>query len=285
MKPGARRRPRAAFERALEIQPGTTRPPTAWVRCWRRSGDVPARDRALPQAALAGPTRLPRRAQQPRLRALPDRPGRRRPSSSTRRRSRSSPTSREALNNLGIFFGRQGDLDRARTVLPDRRSRTDPGYGEAANNLALVLARAGRRRRRDHACCKRLLARQPRLRDHLRDAVAHLPARRAAGARPSRCWSCSCRGTRRTPPRSRRCRSSAAEASGWRLAGPPALRPGSSSPRSPCTSVRRKSRPWKRVGQPRVVDARAGAASWRAGRGRGRRPRRRCSRARRSRRG
>ena len=39
------------------------------------------------------------------------------------------------------------------------------------------------------------------------------------------------------------------------------------------------------VGQPLVVDAEQVRGSWRAGRGRGRRPRRRCSRVRRSRRG
>ena len=48
----------------------------------------------------------------------------------------------EALNNLGLIFGRQGDLDRA---LPFFRKALDAraGYGEAANNLALVLVARG----------------------------------------------------------------------------------------------------------------------------------------------
>src|SRR5262249_37660327 len=48
----------------------------------------------------------------------------------------------EALNNLGIFFGRQGDLARAQTYFQqavDKRAE----YGEAANNLALVLFARG----------------------------------------------------------------------------------------------------------------------------------------------
>ena len=44
----------------------------------------------------------------------------------------------EALNNLGLLFGRGGDMDRAERYFRDAlRRRAD--YGEAANNLALVL--------------------------------------------------------------------------------------------------------------------------------------------------
>ena len=44
----------------------------------------------------------------------------------------------EALNNLGLLFGRAGDMDRAARYFRDALGRR-PDYGEAANNLALVL--------------------------------------------------------------------------------------------------------------------------------------------------
>jgi len=44
----------------------------------------------------------------------------------------------EALNNLGLLFGRAGDMDKAEHYFRDALSRR-PDYGEAANNLALVL--------------------------------------------------------------------------------------------------------------------------------------------------
>ena len=48
----------------------------------------------------------------------------------------------EALNNLGLLFGRAGDLDRAERYFRDALARRDD-YGEAANNLALVLVARG----------------------------------------------------------------------------------------------------------------------------------------------
>jgi Flp pilus assembly protein TadD len=44
----------------------------------------------------------------------------------------------EALNNLGLLFGRAGDMDRAERYFRDALARR-ADYGEAANNLALVL--------------------------------------------------------------------------------------------------------------------------------------------------
>jgi Tfp pilus assembly protein PilF/peroxiredoxin len=44
----------------------------------------------------------------------------------------------EALNNLGLLYGRGGDMDRAERHFRDALSRR-ASYGEAANNLALVL--------------------------------------------------------------------------------------------------------------------------------------------------
>jgi Tfp pilus assembly protein PilF len=49
----------------------------------------------------------------------------------------------EALNNLGLLFGRAGDMDRAERYFRDALGRR-PDYGEAANNLALVLVSRGR---------------------------------------------------------------------------------------------------------------------------------------------
>lgn len=49
----------------------------------------------------------------------------------------------EALNNLGLLLGRAGDLDRAERYFRDAlQHRSD--YGDAANNLALVLVARGR---------------------------------------------------------------------------------------------------------------------------------------------
>jgi Flp pilus assembly protein TadD/peroxiredoxin len=48
----------------------------------------------------------------------------------------------EALNNLGLLFGRAGDMDRAERYFRDALGRR-PDYGEAANNLALVLVSRG----------------------------------------------------------------------------------------------------------------------------------------------
>jgi Tfp pilus assembly protein PilF/peroxiredoxin len=48
----------------------------------------------------------------------------------------------EVLNNLGLLFGRAGDMDRAERYFRDAMGRR-PDYGEAANNLALVFVSRG----------------------------------------------------------------------------------------------------------------------------------------------
>jgi Flp pilus assembly protein TadD len=48
----------------------------------------------------------------------------------------------EALNNLGLLFGRAGEMDRAERYFRDALGRR-PDYGEAANNLALVFVSKG----------------------------------------------------------------------------------------------------------------------------------------------
>ena len=197
--------------------------------------------------------RFPRRAQQPRLRALPDGPGRRRRYELYEKALALQPDFPRGAQQPRHLL-RPGRRPRA------RRPRLQAGgrgatrrYGEAGNNLALVLAAQGTPPARS-LVLQRLLDSHPGVRARLRHAVARLSAGRAAGATPSRCWSCCCRGTRRTRRRSRRCRSSALEASGSRLAGAPGFRPGSSSPR--CRARRSGgSRGPGTEGQPRVVDA------------------------------
>ena len=48
----------------------------------------------------------------------------------------------EVLNNLGLLFGRAGDMDRAERYFRDALGRR-PDYGEAANNLAIVFVSSG----------------------------------------------------------------------------------------------------------------------------------------------
>jgi len=48
----------------------------------------------------------------------------------------------EVLNNLGLLFGRAGDMDRAERYFRDALGRR-PDYGEAANNLAIVFVSRG----------------------------------------------------------------------------------------------------------------------------------------------
>jgi tetratricopeptide (TPR) repeat protein len=131
---------RAAFERALEMQPEYAEASNSLGALLAQSGAVPAaieRFRAALQVRPDFPDALnnlgfalfqtgqPAQAFELYEKALALQPG--------------FP---EALNNLGIFFGRQGDLDRARSYF-QQAVEGRPGYGEAANNLALVLGAQG----------------------------------------------------------------------------------------------------------------------------------------------
>jgi Tfp pilus assembly protein PilF/peroxiredoxin len=131
---------RAAFERALEMQPEYAEASNSLGALLAQSGAVPAaieRFRAALQVRPDFPDALnnlgfalfqtgqPAQAFELYEKALALQPG--------------FP---EALNNLGIFFGRQGDLDRARSYF-QQAVEGRPRYGEAANNLALVLGAQG----------------------------------------------------------------------------------------------------------------------------------------------
>ncbi|HEU0093257.1 MAG TPA: tetratricopeptide repeat protein, partial [Vicinamibacteria bacterium] len=131
---------RAAFERALEMQPEYADASNSLGALLAQSGEVPAaieRFRAALQARPGFPDALNNlgfalsqtgqlaQAFELYQKALALQPG--------------FP---EALNNVGIFFGRQGDLDQARTYFQQAVAQR-PGYAEAANNLALVLGAQG----------------------------------------------------------------------------------------------------------------------------------------------
>ena len=222
----ARRRPRRPSSARSSCCPSTTSPPTAWARCSRRSGDAAGRDRALPRGARGSSpdfadalnnlgyalfqTGQADQAFELYQKALAHR-----------------PDFAEALNNLGIYYGQGGDLERAEPRTSSRRWRPTRATARRA-----TTSRSCSRRRGDSAgatlVLQRLIDADPGVRAGLRDARRASIYRPGAGATPSRCWSCCCRGTRRTRPRSRRCRSSAPEASARGSRVPPGLRPGSS---------------------------------------------------------
>jgi Tfp pilus assembly protein PilF/peroxiredoxin len=140
MKRGQPPAARAAFERALEIEPANAEASNSLGALLAQGGDVPAAIERFRAALAARPdfadalnnlgfalfqTGQPAHAYELYQKALLSRPG--------------FP---EALNNLGIYHGRQGDLEAAQRYFQqalDQRAT----YSEAANNLALVLAARG----------------------------------------------------------------------------------------------------------------------------------------------
>jgi Flp pilus assembly protein TadD/peroxiredoxin len=139
-KSGQATQARAAFERALAMQPDLPEASNDLGALLALGGDVPAAIARF-RAALAATPEYPdalnnlgyallqtghheeaRPLYEKALRLQPDFP--------------------DALNNLGLILGREGDMDGAepyfRKALASR-----PDYGEAANNLALVLVTRG----------------------------------------------------------------------------------------------------------------------------------------------
>jgi len=140
-KSGEAGRARAAFERALAMQPDLAEASNDLGALLAQGGDLDAAIERF-RAALAATPEYPdalnnlgyayllsgrdeeaRALYQKALALQPDFP--------------------EALNNLGLLFGRAGDLDQAERYFRDALARRDD-YGEAANNLALVLVARGR---------------------------------------------------------------------------------------------------------------------------------------------
>ena len=135
-KTGETARARAAFERALVLEPGLAEANNDLGALLAQGGDLDAAMSRF-RAALASTPDYPdalnnlgyallltghdadaRALYEKALALQPDFP--------------------EALNNLGLLFGRGGDMDRAERYFRDALRRR-PDYGEAANNLALVL--------------------------------------------------------------------------------------------------------------------------------------------------
>jgi Tfp pilus assembly protein PilF/peroxiredoxin len=131
---------RAAFERALEIQPDLSEAANDLGTVLAQDGDIPgaierfrAAIRATPDypdalnnlgyaLLLSGEAQEARDLYEKALKLQPDFP--------------------EALNNLGLILAREGDMDRAEPYFRKALSHR-PDYSEAANNLALVLVRRG----------------------------------------------------------------------------------------------------------------------------------------------
>ncbi|HEX7086048.1 MAG TPA: FG-GAP-like repeat-containing protein [Vicinamibacterales bacterium] len=133
-------RARAAFERALAMQPDLAEASNDLGALLAQDGDLEgaiARFRAALDATPDYPDALNNlgyamllTGQQAEARKLYE------------RALALQPDFPEALNNLGLLYGRSGDLDRAERYFRDALARR-AGYGEAANNLALVLVARG----------------------------------------------------------------------------------------------------------------------------------------------
>jgi Flp pilus assembly protein TadD/peroxiredoxin len=140
VKSGQAAKARAAFERALAMQPDLSEASNDLGALLAQGGDVPAAIEKF-RAALATTPDYPDalnnlgyallltgRAQEARelyqkaLKLQPDFP--------------------EALNNLGLILGREGELEQAERYFREALGKRHD-YGEAANNLALVLVARG----------------------------------------------------------------------------------------------------------------------------------------------
>jgi Tfp pilus assembly protein PilF/peroxiredoxin len=141
VKSGQGPKARAAFERALALQPDLAEASNDLGSLLAQGGDLPHAIERF-QSALSstpdypdalnnlgyallqtGRTSEARELYEKALKLQPDFP--------------------EALNNLGLILGREGDLDRAEPYFRRALERR-PDYGEAANNVALVLVARGR---------------------------------------------------------------------------------------------------------------------------------------------
>jgi len=141
VKTGQTARARAAYERALALQPDLSEASNDLGTLLAEGGDVPAAIERF-RAALASTPDYPDAlnnlgyaflltGRAPEARELYE------------RALKLQPDFPEALNNLGLILGRQGELDRAEPYFR-KALQVRAGYGEAANNLALVLVNRGR---------------------------------------------------------------------------------------------------------------------------------------------
>ena len=141
VKGGQEAKARAAFERALAIQPDLAEANNDLGALLARGGDLPAAIERFRAALSATPDypdalnnlgyALLQTGRQQEARAVYE------------QALKLQPDFPEALNNLGLILGREGDVDRAEPYFRQALARR-PAYGEAANNLALVLVTRGR---------------------------------------------------------------------------------------------------------------------------------------------
>ena len=139
-KSGETARARAAFERALTLQPDLAEANNDLGALLAQGGDLDAAIGRF-RAALASTPDYPDALNNLGYALLlTGRDGEAR--ALYERALALQPDFPEALNNLGLLFGRAGEMDRAERLFRDALDRR-PDYGEAANNLALVLVSKG----------------------------------------------------------------------------------------------------------------------------------------------
>jgi len=140
VKTGQGAKARAAYERALALQPDLSEASNDLGTLLAEGGDVPAaieRFRAALEATPDYPDALNNlgyalllTGRGPEARGLYE------------RALKLQPDFPEALNNLGLILGQQGELDGAEPYFRKALEKR-PDYGEAVNNLALVLVARG----------------------------------------------------------------------------------------------------------------------------------------------
>jgi Tfp pilus assembly protein PilF/peroxiredoxin len=129
-------RARAAFERALTLEPDLAEANNDLGALVAQGGDVPAAIERF-RAALASMPEYPDALNNLGYALLLS--GRDEEARALYEKAIAlQPDFPEALNNLGLLYGRGGDMVRAEAYFRDALTRRDT-YGEAANNLALVL--------------------------------------------------------------------------------------------------------------------------------------------------
>jgi tetratricopeptide (TPR) repeat protein len=139
-KSGEPTRARAAFERALALQPDLAEANNDLGALLAQEGDLDAAITRF-RAALASTPEYPDALNNLGYALLLK--GRDEEARTLYERALGlQPDFPEALNNLGMLFGRAGDMDRAERYFRDALGRR-ADYGEAANNLALVLVARG----------------------------------------------------------------------------------------------------------------------------------------------
>jgi Tfp pilus assembly protein PilF/peroxiredoxin len=139
-KSGEAGRARAAFERALALQPGLAEASNDLGALLAQGGEIEAAIERF-RAALASTPDYPDALNNLGYALLLT--GRDEEARALYEKALAlQPDFPEALNNLGLLFGRAGELERAERLFRDALARRGD-YGEAANNLALVLVARG----------------------------------------------------------------------------------------------------------------------------------------------